>query len=68
MIKTFFTSNPIHKKIVPTLDWLMLLKIERMLSVWVMICVGMYLGSLLNNSLSVNNTDYNLNTFILDWW
>ena len=64
MIKKFITSNPLHKKIVPFLDWIMLLRIEKMLAVWALICVGMYIGSILNNSTIINATDYSFDTFI----
>ena len=56
MIKKFITSNPLHKKIVPFLDWIMLLRIEKMLAVWALICVGMYIGSILNNSTIIDTS------------
>ena len=64
MIKKFITSNPVHKKIVPFFDWLMVLRIEKMFIVWPMICIGMYLGDLHGGSVEVNSTNYNIETVL----
>ena len=65
MIKNFFKNNPIHKKIVPSLDFLMLLRPTLFFSVWVMICIGMYISSILSNNIQMNITDYNLLTIFM---
>ena len=46
MIKKFFKNHPIHKKIVPYLDLFYFLKPINFFIIWVIICIGMYLGLL----------------------
>ena len=65
MIKFFLKSHSIHKDIVPFLDMIMLLRLTLFFGVWVMVCVGMYIGSLINNALQINITLYDPFTFIL---
>ena len=64
MIKKFITSNPIHKKISPFLDWLMILRIEKMFVVWPMICIGMYLGDMHDGPVDINSIVYNFDTVL----
>ena len=65
MIKNFLKNNPIHKKIAPRLDYLMLLRPTLFFSVWVMICIGMYISSILSNTVEMNIIDYNAHTLIM---
>ena len=53
MIKDFLKSHPIHKTIVPYLDLIMISKLSLFFAVWPMICIGMYIGSLVNNKVYV---------------
>ena len=64
MIKRFITSNPVHKKIVPFFDWLMILRIEKMLVVWPIICIGIYLGDMHDGPVNINSVAYNFNTVL----
>lgn len=65
MIKNFLKNNVIHKKIVPNLDFLMLLRPTLFFSVWVMICIGMYISSILNNTIEMNIVECSLQTFTM---
>ena len=65
MIKKFLKSHSIHKKIAPSLDVLMLFRPTLFFSVWVMICIGMYIASILNSNTVMNIIDYNFYTTIL---
>ena len=65
MIKEFLKSHPIHKKIVPRLDIFMLFRPTLFFSVWVMICIGMYIASIINNNTEMNIIVYDVNTTIL---
>ena len=65
MLKKFLKSHPIHKKIVPSLDILMLFRPTLFFSVWVMTCIGMYISSILNNTTKMNITEYNIYTIVL---
>ena len=44
MIKNFFKNHPIHQKFVSYLDFIYLLKLPYFFLVWVLICIGMYIG------------------------
>ena len=44
MIKKFFKDHPIHKKIVPHLDLFYFLQPMKLFSIWIMVCIGMYLA------------------------
>ena len=46
MIKKFFKNHSIHKKIVPSFDYVFLFRPTLFFAVWVMICIGMYLAHL----------------------
>ena len=65
MIKSFLKSHAIHKKIVPSLDLLMLFRPTLFFGVWVMACIGMYIGLLINDATEMNITLYNIQTVIL---
>ena len=65
MIKEFFKSNPIHKKIVPLLDVIMIARLSSFFGVWAMVCIGMYIGDLINNTVDVNSTTLSIPTSIL---
>jgi len=65
MIKEFLKSNPIHKKIVPFLDVIMIARLSYFFGVWAMVCVGMYIGDLINNSVDINSTTLSIPTSIL---
>ncbi len=65
MIKNFLKNNPIHKKIVPRLDYLMLLRPTLFFSVWIMICIGMYISSILSKSIEMNIVSYSPQTLII---
>ena len=65
MIKNFLKSHSIHKDIVPFFDIIMLFRLTLFFGVWSMVCIGMYIGSLINNEIQINITDYNLFTIIL---
>ena len=65
MIKNFLKSHSIHKKIVPSLDFFMLLRPTLFFSVWVMICIGMYIASILNNNPQMNVINYSMHTTAL---
>ena len=65
MIKNFLKSHSIHKKIAPFFDVIMLLRPTLFFGVWVMICIGMYIGSLINDNLQMNITIYDPFSFIL---
>ncbi|MAA51233.1 MAG: hypothetical protein CMG76_01715 [Candidatus Marinimicrobia bacterium] len=65
MIKEFFKTNPIHKKIVPLLDVIMITRLSYFFGVWAMVCIGMYLGDLINNSVDINSTTLSIPTSIL---
>ena len=56
MIKDFLKSHPIHKNIVPYLDLIMISRLSLFFAVWPMICIGMYIGSLVNDKVYVNAT------------
>ena len=65
MIKNFLKSHPMHKKIAPLFDLLMISRPTLFFSVWVMICIGMYIGMFLTHqNLSVNITEFNYKTII----
>ena len=65
MIKSFLKSHSIHKKIVPFFDIIILLRLTLFFGVWVMICIGMHIGSLINDNMQMNITIYDPSTFIL---
>jgi len=65
MLKEFLKSHPIHKKIVPSLDIFMLFRPTLFFSVWVMVCIGMYISSILNNSTVMNITEFDIYTVFL---
>ncbi|MAV89128.1 MAG: hypothetical protein CBD21_01130 [bacterium TMED161] len=65
MIKEFFKSNPIHKKIVPSLDVIMIARLSSFFGVWAMVCIGMYIGDLINNTVDINSTTLSIPTSIL---
>ena len=65
MLKKFLKSHPIHNKIVPSLDILMLFRPTLFFSVWVMTYIGMYISSILNNTTKMNITEYNIYTIVL---
>ena len=65
MIKEFLKSNPIHKKIVPLLDVIMIARLSYFFGVWAMVCIGMYIGDLINNSVDINSTTLSIPTSIL---
>ena len=65
MIKKFLKSHSIHRRIVPSLDVFMLFRPTLFFSVWVMICIGMYIASILNNNSKMNILDYDIYTIIL---
>ena len=66
MIKKFFKSHPMHKKIAPLFDLLMISRPTLFFSVWVMICIGMYIGMFLTHqNLSVNITEFNYKTIMM---
>ena len=44
MIKNFFKNHPMHQKFVSYLDFIYLLKLPYFFLVWVLICIGMYIG------------------------
>ena len=62
MIKEFLKSNPIHKKIVPLLDVIMIARLSYFFGAWAMVCVGMYI---INNSVDINSTTLSIPTSIL---
>ena len=65
MIKEFLKSNSIHKKIVPLLDVIMVARLSCFFGVWAMVCIGMYIGDLINNSVDINSTTLSIPTSIL---
>ena len=65
MIKDFLKSHPIHKSIAPYLDLIMISRLTLFVGVWVMMCIGMYIGSVVNNNIYVNITTINPLTCIL---
>ena len=65
MIKNFLKSHSIHKKIAPSLDIFMLLRPTLFFSVWVMVCIGMYIASILNNNPQMNIINYSIHTTAL---
>ena len=65
MIKEFLKTNPIHKKIVPLLDVIMITRLSYFFGVWAMVCIGMYIGDLINNSIDINSTTLSIPTSIL---
>ena len=65
MLTKFIKTHPVHKKIVPYLDNFMLFRPTLFFSVWVMICIGMYISSKLNNMSKMNITEINYTTTLL---
>ena len=65
MIKEFLKSNPIHKKIVPSLDMIMIARLSYFFGVWAMVCIGMYIGDLINNSVDINSITMSFSTSML---
>jgi len=71
MIKNFFKSHSVHKKIAPLFDILMISRPTLFFSVWVMVCIGMYIGMILSFSpenrgyLPMNITDFSYKTIIM---
>ena len=70
MVKNFLKSHPIHKKIVPLFDLLMISRPTLFFSVWVMICIGMYIGMLVGadghlEHISVNITNFSFKTLAI---
>jgi len=65
MIKEFLKTNPIHKKIVPLLDVIMITRLSYFFGVWAMVCIGMYIGDLINDSIDINSTTLSIPTSIL---
>ena len=65
MIKNFLKSHPVHKKIVPYLDTFIIFRPTLFFSVWVMVCIGMYIASIMNNNSKMNILDYDIYTIIL---
>ena len=65
MIKKFIKSNPIHKKIVPSFDYFMLFRPTLFFSIWVMVCIGMYISGLVNNNVVINIVEYDVYTLML---
>ena len=65
MIKKFFKTHPIHKKIVTYFDYLFIFRPTLFFVVWVMISVGMYIAYLQNDYTLQWNVDYNFRTLIV---
>ena len=65
MIKNFFKTHPIHKKIVTCFDYLFIFRPTLFFVVWVMISVGMYIAYLQNDYTLQWNLDYNFRTLIV---
>ena len=68
MIKKFFKSHPIHKKIVPLFDSLMIIRPTLFFSVWVMVCIGMYIGMILKvgfGNIPMNVVEFSYRAFTI---
>ena len=44
MVKNFFKNHPVHKKIIPYMDYIFLFKPTKFFLVWVLVCIGMYIA------------------------
>ena len=65
MIKSFLKNNPIHKKIVPYLDYLFILRPTSFFIAWPLLCVGMYIPLYLNNNIPLFSDNLSFKTIIL---
>ena len=65
MIKEFLKSNPIHNKIVPSLDMIMISRLSYFFGVWAMVCIGMYICDLINNCVDINSITISFSTSML---
>ena len=65
MIKKFLKEHPVHKKIVPKLDVLFLLRPTLFLSVWVMIVIGMASSQMFYNEDPLWLSTFSWHTFII---
>lgn len=64
MLKNFFKHHTIHKKIVPYLDILFILRPTLFFSIWVMVSIGMYLGGNIYINNFIWNTEFYFNTLL----
>lgn len=65
LLKKFIKTNNINKKITKLLDYFMLFRPTLFFSVWVMVCIGMYISSKINGNVQINILTYDTTTFAL---
>lgn len=65
MIKKFIKSHPIHKIIVPYLDFIFLIRPTLFFSIWVMVVIGMYSARVSLNKRSIWLTEFSWETFFI---
>ena len=65
MFKNFFKNHPIHKSIAEKLDPLFIFRPTIFFSVWLMVCIGMYLPLFMFKSNLVFISDLNYKTISL---
>ncbi|MAJ43947.1 MAG: hypothetical protein CMF96_04265 [Candidatus Marinimicrobia bacterium] len=65
MIKKFFRDNPVHKKIVPFLDYFFLLRPTYFFNVWIAFLSGMYVVQLSYSREEIWGVDISLNSLFL---
>ena len=68
MFKNFLKNHPIHKKISAKLDPLFIFRPTIFFSVWLLVCIGMYLPLFMLESHPIFISDLNFKTisFIFD--
>ena len=64
MLKNFFKADTIHKKVVPHLDIIFILRPTLFFSIWVMVSIGMYLANNIYIKHLIWNTEFYFNTVL----
>jgi len=65
LLKKFIKTNTINKKIAKLFDYFMLFRPTLFFSVWVMVCIGMYISSKINGNVQINILTYDNATIAL---
>lgn len=65
MVKKFFRDHPVHRKIVPFLDYLFLLRPTYFFAIWIVFCAGMFSSQFIHDSNLIWGEKLSLNSILL---
>jgi hypothetical protein len=65
LVKKFFRDHPIHKKIVPFLDYLFLIRPTYFFAIWIVFSAGMYSSQFIHDSNLIWGLQLSLNSILL---